>query len=145
MRYRVRFGDGDDILNVSSSPLEFDSLASSVNSGGVLARYYNGDVIVSGDCLYPLKATRNYVVLKNAPNPFNPSTLMHLSLPHETFVTLAVFDTYGRAVVMLHDGELSAGEHVFSFDGSALPSGSYHALLRIDGAAVALRRMLLLR
>lgn len=145
MRYRVRFGDGDDILRYASSPLEFDSLASSVNRGGILARYYNGDVIVSGDCLYPLSATRRYVLLKNAPNPFNPSTRMRFSLPLRAHVQLSVFDNLGRAVATLHDGVLDAGDHDMVFDGSGLPSGSYHALLRVDGTPTALRRMLLLR
>ncbi len=145
MKYRVRFGDGDDILNVASSPLEFDSLASSVNRGSILARYYNGDVIVSGDCLYPLKATRQYVILKNAPNPFNPSTLIHLSLPQRAFISLTVFDAYGREVMRVFDGSIDAGSHDFPFDGSALSSGSYFAMLRVDGTPIALRRMILLR
>jgi hypothetical protein len=145
MRYRVRFGAGDDQLRVSSSPLEFDSLASSVNRGGILARYYNGDVIVSGDCLFPLKATRDYLVLKNAPNPFNPSTMLYLTLPELAFVSLTVYDAYGRIVAEPQQGMMEEGEHVIPFDGTALPSGSYHALLRVDGAPVVLRRMLLLR
>ncbi|MDX9758051.1 MAG: hypothetical protein RBU27_02725 [Bacteroidota bacterium] len=145
MRYRVRFGDGDDILRYASSPLEFDSLASSVNRGSILARFYNGDVIVSGDCLYPLAATRKYIVLKNAPNPFNPSTHLRLALPLRAHVSLSVFDMLGREITSLHDGMLYAGDHEFSFDGSGLTSGSYLAMLRIDGTPVALRRMMLLR
>lgn len=145
MRYRVRFGDGDDILNVASSALEFDSLSSSVNKGSILARYYNGDVIVSGDCLYPLKATRQYVILQNAPNPFNPTTLIHLALPLRAYVSLTILDAYGREVSRLYDSVAEAGKYDFPFDGSGLASGSYYALLRVDGAPLALRRLLLLR
>ena len=146
MRYRVRFGDGADILNVSSSPLDFDSLASSVNRGGILARYYNGDVIVSGDCLYPLKATRDYVILQNAPNPFNPSTQLRLTLPRNAaVVSLSVFDALGRLAAELQNGPLSSGTHVFPFEGGALPSGMYHAVVRVDGVVAATHRMLLLR
>ncbi|MBR9975688.1 MAG: hypothetical protein KFF77_08920 [Bacteroidetes bacterium] len=145
MRYRVRFGDGADILNVSSSPLEFDSLSSSVNRGGILARYYNGDVVVSGDCLYPLKATRNYVSLRNAPNPFNPSTQLQLVLPYDGHVSIVVHDALGRQVAHPQDGVLRQGSHHILFDGSDLPSGPYHAILRIDGGVATIHRMLLLR
>lgn len=145
MRYRVRFGDGEDILNVSSSPLEFDSLASSVNRGGILARYYNGDVVVSGDCLYPLKATRNFVTLNNAPNPFNPSTRLQLTLPYDADVSVHVHDALGRRVAILHEGVLRNGSHTIPFDGSALASGPYHAVLRIDGGVASVHHMLLLR
>ncbi|MGB5074094.1 MAG: hypothetical protein WBQ23_08165 [Bacteroidota bacterium] len=145
MRYRVRFGDGNDILRYSNSPLEFDSLSSSINSGGILARYYNGDVIVSGDCLYPMKATNKYITLKNAPNPFNPSTIVRCNLPEAAHVSLTVLDAYGREVANLYDGLMTAGSYDFPFDGSFLASGSYLALLRIDGTPIALRRMILLR
>lgn len=144
MRFLVRFGDGEDILRISSSPLVFDSIASMVNRGSILARYYNGDVIVSGDCLYPLQATRNYVSLLNIPNPFNPATVVQLSLPSAAHVSLVVYDIYGREVRRLRDGRLEKGEYSFPFDGETLSSGSYFALLRIDGTPIALRRMLLL-
>jgi hypothetical protein len=145
MRFRVRFGDGEDILRISSSPLIFDSIASQVNQGTILARYYNGDVMVSGDCLYPLQATRNFVSLRNSPNPFNPSTVVHLALPRQAHVTLLVFDVYGREIRRLQDAVLDAGDYSFPFDGGALSSGSYFTLLRLDGTPIALRRMLLLR
>jgi hypothetical protein len=145
MRFRVRFGDGADILRVDSSPLKFDSLSSSVNRGSILARYYDGDVIVSGDCLYPMKATNKYVFLKNNPNPFNPSTIVHCNLPIAAYVSLTVHDAYGRETKTIHDGLMEAGTYAFPFDGSGLASGSYNALLCIDGTPVALRRMILLR
>ncbi len=145
MTFRVRFGDGADILRVDSSPLEFDSLASSVNKGSILVRYYNGDVIVSGDCLYPLTATKKYVVLNNAPNPFNPSTVLHFALPKRAYVTLTIFDTFGREIAVVKEGEMDIGSHSFSFDGTGIASGSYLAVLRVDGAPIAVRRMLLLR
>ncbi|MBR9977021.1 MAG: hypothetical protein KFH87_02950 [Bacteroidetes bacterium] len=145
MRFLVRFGDGEDILRISSSPLVFDSIASNVNRGSILARYYNGDVIVSGDCLYPLQATMNFVSLRNIPNPFNPATVVQFSLPATAHVSLVVYDTYGREVHRLQDGNLEEGDYSFPFDAVNHLSGSYFALLRIDGTPVALRRMLLLR
>ncbi len=144
MRYRVRFGDGDDILRWAVSPLDFDSLASTVNRGSILARYYNGLAYVSGDCLYPLKASTNFVI-SSSPNPFNPQTRLRFRLPESLQVNLRVYDTRGREVARLHDGMLPAGVHGVDFDGSALPSGSYIAVLQVAGRPVATHRLLLLR
>ncbi|PLX23734.1 MAG: hypothetical protein C0600_14200 [Ignavibacteria bacterium] len=144
MRYRVRFGDGDDILRWAVSPVEFDSLASAVNRGSVLARYYNGQVMVSGDCLYPLEATKQFVI-GNSPNPFNPVTVIHCSISETREVSLEVRDALGRQVTTLHEGTLEAGTHRFHFDAAGLPSGYYFALLRLDGRPISIRRMLLLR
>ncbi len=49
----------------------------------------------------------------NYPNPFNPSTRMHYTLPEESSVRLVVFDLLGREVTTLV--------------GEILPAGSYHA------------------
>ena len=144
MHYRVRFGSGDDILRWDVSPLVFDSLASKVNRGSVLARYYNGQAIVSGDCLYPLKATRNFVI-SSSPNPFNPVTHLHFHLPTEGVITLLIYDALGREVARLHDGNLSPGDHVFAFDAHALGSGGYFAVLLADGRPMSSHRLLLLR
>lgn len=144
MRYRVRFGDGDDILRWDISPLEFDSLSSTVNRGSVLARYYNGQVMLSGDCLYPLEATKQFVI-GSSPNPFNPVTQVHCRLAESHTVSIEVRDALGRMVSTLHDGLLAAGNHRFRFDARALPSGYYFAILRINGVPLSLHRMLLLR
>lgn len=145
MRFRVRFGDGADILNTAVSMLEFDSLASSVNRGSVLARYYDGFVTVSGDCLWPLKATEKYIILDSHPNPFNPSTTFVLHLPAPGEVALHVYDLSGALRVMLPLGVLLEGEHRMLFDGSTLPSGSYRALLMFNGRVAASHRIILLR
>jgi hypothetical protein len=144
MRYRVRFGSGDDILRWDVSPLVFDSLQSTVNRGSVLARYYNGQAMVSGDCLYPLQATKQFVI-GSSPNPFNPDTRIHVSLPAAFHVSLEIVDALGRRIQHLHEGLLDAGTHSFRFDASGLPSGSYVALLRFNGVPISTHRMMLLR
>jgi len=144
MRFRVRFGDGDDILRWAITPLEFDTLSSAVNRGSVLARYYHGQAVVSGDCLYPLQATRDYVI-SNRPNPFNPATQIDVTLRHDADVTLDVYDRLGRRVARLFEGRLHTGTRAFRFDAAQLPSGTYLAVLRAAGVPVATRRMLLLQ
>ncbi len=59
------------------------------------------------------------------PNPFNPATTVKLEVPHRQDIRVEVYDLRGRLVTSLHDGELDAGFHSFTFDGSTTSSGSY--------------------
>jgi hypothetical protein len=145
MRFTVLFGDQDDILRYAVSALEFDSLASTVNRGSVLTRFYDGYVTVSGDCLWPLAANENYVILNSAPNPFNPSTVLTYELRRSGHVILLLFDQRGRHLETLVNEHQDSGVHNRVFVASALASGSYRALLLLDGQPAARRELLLLR
>jgi hypothetical protein len=145
MRFTVLFGDKDDILRYAVSTLEFDSLASTVNRGSVLARFYDGYVTVSGDCLWPLAANENYVILNSIPNPFNPSTMLSYELRRSGHVSLLLFDQSGRFLQSLVDEHQDSGVHNRIFYASGLASGSYRALLLLDGQPAAQRELLLLR
>ena len=142
MRFRVRFGLDPDQLNWADVPLIFDSLSSGVNRGSILARYFNGGIIVSGDCLYPLDAAESYVIVRNLPNPFNPSTVVRVEIGTAAHSTLEVYDMYGRRVAVLHDGWLEAGTHDFPLHADRWPSGVYNAILRSSNAA-AMHKLLL--
>ncbi len=56
-------------------------------------------------------------LLGNYPNPFNPETSIHFSLPSPMQVTLAIYDRLGRRVRQLHTGALPEGEHRLHWDG----------------------------
>jgi len=62
---------------------------------------------------------------QNFPNPFNPSTTIHFSLPQRSHITLQVFDVLGREVATLVHGELEAGEHSVVYNAKGLKSGVY--------------------
>ena len=64
-------------------------------------------------------------------------------LAHDAqFVTLKVFDSLGREVVMLVNHEMRPGEHTVAFDGSNLASGVY--LYRLQaGSFVETKKMVL--
>ena len=65
------------------------------------------------------------VGLSNYPNPFNPMTTIKFSVPRAGNATLKVFNVRGQEVAVLHNGELTAGDHSLSFSGEGLPSGTY--------------------
>jgi hypothetical protein len=66
-------------------------------------------------------------LFQNYPNPFNPTTVLSYDLLKSGKVSLKVYDLYGREVVSLVNGTISAGSHQVVFDGTTLASGVYFA------------------
>jgi photosystem II stability/assembly factor-like uncharacterized protein len=60
---------------------------------------------------------RAFRLEQNYPNPFNPETGIRYELPHDSNVTLAVFDLNGRRVALLESGLKTAGQHFVRWDG----------------------------
>lgn len=83
------------------------------------------------------------------PNPFSEATVIRFDLPEPCQVSLSVYDTGGRLVAVLADGEYPAGRHsiVWSIgdhvDGGLAP-GVYFLSMRAPGFS-AVEKMLLLR
>jgi len=69
------------------------------------------------------------------PNPFNPTTTLTLTVAEPQPVTVAVYDTRGRPVAVLHQGPLVAGTHRFAFAADDLPSATY--FVRAEGIRTA--------
>lgn len=84
-----------------------------------------------------------------SPNPFNPTTEVRFTLPHEGRVRVEVFDFAGRLVRLLLDETRSSGEHVLEWNGrddtgNGSSSGVY--LLRVSAEGVSrIRKMALLK
>ena len=78
---------------------------------------------------------KEFSLAQNYPNPFNPSTEIQFSLPVASHVRLEVFNILGQQVEVLVDGELSAGVHGATFDGSGRSSGIYFYRLTHDNGS----------
>jgi len=76
------------------------------------------------------------------PNPFNPRVSIPLTLPAAGRVELEIFNLAGQRVAVLANGWLPAGRRVWSWDASALASGTY--LVKAETPAGAQTRKLLL-
>ena len=79
---------------------------------------------------------RRFEVFDNVPNPFNPSTSLRFSAPSTGRVAIRIFNVRGELVRTLLDGEVTAGEHRLTWDGTdtrgaSVSSGVY--LYQIEG------------
>lgn len=82
------------------------------------------------------------------PNPFKGMTRIHLALPRAERVRVKVYDTGGRMVRALVDGELPAASYsVFwpgtDADGRQLPSGVYMIRMEAGSLTTAVRTVIL--
>ncbi len=71
------------------------------------------------------------------PNPFNPTTSLHFSLPRESRVDLNIYDVSGRLVRTLVSGSRAAGPNEVRWDGKdnagqEIASGTYFARMVVD-------------
>jgi hypothetical protein len=91
----------------------------------------------------------NVLLYQNVPNPFNPFTTIHYSLPEPGRVILEIFDVNGRRVTTLASGRQPAGEATVVWKGAddrgdSVASGVYFYRLRFAGQSIT-RKMILLR
>jgi hypothetical protein len=80
-----------------------------------------------------------FMLFRNYPNPFNPSTTVEYALPSKSRITVKVYSILGSEVATLIDREQSAGSYrlVWNGRGSAgqsLSSGVY--FLRMEGQSL---------
>ena len=64
-----------------------------------------------------------FALAQNYPNPFNPSTEVCFDLPKASHVELNVFNILGQRVKTLVSGEMPAGSHQVSWDGTDSDGG----------------------
>ncbi len=68
---------------------------------------------------------KDYKLLSNYPNPFNPSTKIQFQIPKASFVNLTVYNSLGQEIKELVKNNLSKGKYVVKFNAENLPSGVY--------------------
>ena len=104
------------------------------------------DATCSGDLFpgeVPVATPATHTVLRNYPNPFNPSTTIRFALNDAGIVNLTVYDVVGRQVANLVNGYRDAGQHDVTFDGSNLASGLYWYRLTANGQTSTAKMILM--
>jgi hypothetical protein len=87
--------------------------------GAVVHVYGFGDSNVKKPFVSPSStAIEPALSLRIFPNPFNPTTTIHFSLPTAGIISLRIFDVNGRLVREWSNQERSAGEHTIVWDGN---------------------------
>lgn len=69
----------------------------------------------------------------NFPNPFNPKTTIHFTIPKDGHTTLSIYNLKGQWIETLIDKVLSVGEHTIVWEPEDLTSGVYLCQLRSSG------------
>jgi sugar lactone lactonase YvrE len=55
---------------------------------------------------------------KNFPNPFNPATVIPVSIPEQSDISLKVYDILGKEIKTIFKGAKQTGKYYFSWDGT---------------------------
>ena len=98
------------------------------------------EVAIAGGPQPQVAAPPRSVILGNAPNPFNPATLISFSLAASGPMEIGVYSLDGRRVKILESGSREAGVHSVRWDGTdsrgvSVASGLYVVRLRAAGAS----------
>jgi len=86
----------------------------------------------------------NYILHQNYPNPFNPSTNISYELPECCYVTVKVYDIYGREVKTLVDQFQDKGYQSVVFNAVDLASGVYLYSLKAGSFSLT-KKLIVLR
>jgi hypothetical protein len=86
---------------------------------------------------------------QNEPNPFNPRTTIKFSLAQNGPVQVLIYDVNGRLIKTLQDGNLAAGPHTLTWDGTNndgkhVGSGVFWSQMKA-GSFVSNKKMVILK
>ena len=88
--------------------------------------------------------TKDFALLANYPNPFNPTTTIEYSIPEASFVELKIYDILGGEVASLVKENKPSGKHSVKFNASNLPSGIYFYRI-VSGNFTATKKLIILK
>jgi hypothetical protein len=91
----------------------FYKVSTTDHSGNESARVAPGQTLATEDPALPLQ----FALRGAAPNPFGASTNIGFALPRGEHVVLRIYDTTGRLVRTLVDGNLEPGDHEVRWSG----------------------------
>ena len=74
-----------------------------------------------------------FVLYQNYPNPFNPKTNIKYNIPSTGFVTMKIFDVFGKEIAILVNETQNEGSYIVEWDATNYPSGVYFYRLITKG------------
>jgi hypothetical protein len=93
---------------------------------------------------------KNFTLLQNHPNPFNPSTTLEYSIPTTSRVSLRIYNVLGQIVAQLVDDERSAGWYQVRWDATVTTGIYFYRITAVsvsdpNNRFVQVKKMLLLK
>ena len=82
--------------------------------------------------------------VSNYPNPFNPETEIHYTLPVNANVTLEIYNIVGQRIAILMNEMQDSGYHLVTWNASDIPSGVYFYRI-VAGEFTATNKMILMK
>ena len=102
-----------------------------------------------------LSLVNNYIpesvsIKANYPNPFNPSTTIPVKVSQSDYIQINIFDSNGKLVKKLFNGELSIGQYSFRWNGlneydTFVGSGIYFCKIIKNNNILSSQKMVLLK
>jgi len=92
----------------------------------------------------PNNTPKEFSLMQNFPNPFNPVTKIVYQLPHQSYVTLSVYDGAGKLIKILVDGMQSQLVNTVEFNAENLSTGVYFYKLTA-GDFTSVKKMVLVK
>lgn len=75
------------------------------------------------------------------PDPFLSKTMIHFTAVEPGFARVTIVNLMGKEVAQLYFGDISAGEHSFTWDAANVPAGTYFCVIQSsDGRQVVSMR-----
>jgi len=121
---------------------EIDLYVSELVKGTGLIYCNDGFIVLACTKVPPLPTEMK--ILSISPNPFNPTTTIHYSLPQASTVALKMYDLSGRMVSNLFNGRQEAGIQSATVNANTWASGLYFVRLEAGGE-VFTRKVMLVR
>jgi len=90
------------------------------------------------------KIPTHFVLEQNYPNPFNPTTTIRYTIPHQSFVTIKIFDILGREIESLFQEENQPGTYEITWNAAIRPSGIYFYKINA-GDYTEVKKMILIK
>jgi hypothetical protein len=141
-----------ELINQSLVYIRFVQNSTTSINGGTVASGGTGridNITIRGDFSTGVddatSEPRAFLLERNYPNPFNPTTTIGFNLPTQSIVSIAVYNLMGQKVAEpLANRLIGAGRHTINFDASHIPSGVYFYRITAQGYS-AIRTMMLMR
>ena len=86
---------------------------------------------------------KEFTLMQNFPNPFNPNTNISFFIPGNQFVTLKIYNTLGKEVMTVVNENMELGYHSVDINLSNEPSGVYFYSLTAGNFRATKKLMLL--